>query len=245
MRRSADRPLGVSPATVGDYRELARRRLPRQLFDYLDGGAYEEATMRANVADLERDPPAPARDARRVRARAGRRRARPAAVHPDRAGAGRARRDVRPARRGPGGPRGRARRDRLHRVDRLDLPDRGGRRRHRSAALVPAVRDARPRLRRGPDGPRAGRRLAGAGADVDLAVVGARHRDIRNGMAARAPAGASCAAASTSSATPRWVREVAARRQAADLRQPREGRPGRAHPERLPRLGGFPVRPIA
>jgi L-lactate dehydrogenase (cytochrome) len=39
---------------VLDYRELARRRLPRQLFDYLDGGAYEEATMRANVADLER-----------------------------------------------------------------------------------------------------------------------------------------------------------------------------------------------
>ncbi len=37
-----------------DYRELARRRLPRQLFDYIDGGAYEEATMRANVGDLER-----------------------------------------------------------------------------------------------------------------------------------------------------------------------------------------------
>jgi L-lactate dehydrogenase (cytochrome) len=39
---------------VLDYRELARRRLPRQLFDYIDGGAYEESTMRANVADLER-----------------------------------------------------------------------------------------------------------------------------------------------------------------------------------------------
>jgi L-lactate dehydrogenase (cytochrome) len=39
---------------VLDYRELARRRLPRQLFDYVDGGAYEEATMRANVTDLER-----------------------------------------------------------------------------------------------------------------------------------------------------------------------------------------------
>jgi L-lactate dehydrogenase (cytochrome) len=39
---------------VLDYRELARRKLPRQLFDYVDGGAYEEATMRANVADLER-----------------------------------------------------------------------------------------------------------------------------------------------------------------------------------------------
>jgi L-lactate dehydrogenase (cytochrome) len=54
MRFAADRPLGVAPATVLDYRELARRRLPRQLFDYIDGGAYEEATMRANVADLER-----------------------------------------------------------------------------------------------------------------------------------------------------------------------------------------------
>ena len=54
MRFAADRPLAVAPATVLDYRELARRRLPRQLFDYVDGGAYEEATMRANVADLER-----------------------------------------------------------------------------------------------------------------------------------------------------------------------------------------------
>jgi L-lactate dehydrogenase (cytochrome) len=51
---SPDRPLGLAAATVLDYRELARRRLPRQLFDYIDGGAYEEATMRANVADLER-----------------------------------------------------------------------------------------------------------------------------------------------------------------------------------------------
>src|SRR6266542_1732496 len=50
-RRSAPR---LAPATASDYRELARRRLPRQLFDYVDGGAYEEATMRANVADLER-----------------------------------------------------------------------------------------------------------------------------------------------------------------------------------------------
>lgn len=54
MRFVADRPLGVAPATVLDYRELARRRLPRQLFDYIDGGAYEEATLRANVHDLER-----------------------------------------------------------------------------------------------------------------------------------------------------------------------------------------------
>jgi L-lactate dehydrogenase (cytochrome) len=46
--------MGLAPATVLDYRELARRRLPRQLFDYIDGGAYGERTMRANVDDLER-----------------------------------------------------------------------------------------------------------------------------------------------------------------------------------------------
>ena len=53
MRLAADRPMRLAPATAGDYRELARRRLPRQLFDYVDGGAYEEAAMRANVGDLE------------------------------------------------------------------------------------------------------------------------------------------------------------------------------------------------
>lgn len=52
MRLAPDRPLGLHPATASDYRELARRALPRQLFDYIDGGAYDEATMRANVADL-------------------------------------------------------------------------------------------------------------------------------------------------------------------------------------------------
>ncbi|MHB1968750.1 MAG: alpha-hydroxy-acid oxidizing protein, partial [Acidimicrobiales bacterium] len=35
-----------------DYRARARRRLPRQIFDYLDGGAFAEATMTANLADL-------------------------------------------------------------------------------------------------------------------------------------------------------------------------------------------------
>ncbi|MCB0961698.1 MAG: alpha-hydroxy-acid oxidizing protein, partial [Acidimicrobiales bacterium] len=48
----ADRPLDLQPASVRDYRELARRRIPRQLFDYLDGGAYEEVTMAANMAEL-------------------------------------------------------------------------------------------------------------------------------------------------------------------------------------------------
>ena len=35
-----------------DFREAARRRLPRFLFDYADGGAYSEHTLQHNVADL-------------------------------------------------------------------------------------------------------------------------------------------------------------------------------------------------
>jgi L-lactate dehydrogenase (cytochrome) len=48
----ADRTLQLAPADVLDYRELARRRLPRQLFDYIDGGAYAENTLRDNIAAL-------------------------------------------------------------------------------------------------------------------------------------------------------------------------------------------------
>ncbi len=47
-----DESLQLAPAAVPDYREWARRRLPRQLFDYIDGGAYAESTLAANVADL-------------------------------------------------------------------------------------------------------------------------------------------------------------------------------------------------
>lgn len=42
--------LPLTPVSVSDYRELARRRLPRQLFDYIDGGSYEERTLADNVA---------------------------------------------------------------------------------------------------------------------------------------------------------------------------------------------------
>src|SRR6201996_4974234 len=35
-----------------DFREAARRRLPRFLFDYADGGANSEYTLRRNVQDL-------------------------------------------------------------------------------------------------------------------------------------------------------------------------------------------------
>ena len=39
-------------SSVEDFRTAARRRLPRFLFDYADGGAFAEETLRRNVEDL-------------------------------------------------------------------------------------------------------------------------------------------------------------------------------------------------
>jgi L-lactate dehydrogenase (cytochrome) len=44
----------VTPVTAGDYRRLAEKRLPRFLFDYIDGGAGEEQSMAANADDFSR-----------------------------------------------------------------------------------------------------------------------------------------------------------------------------------------------
>jgi L-lactate dehydrogenase (cytochrome) len=41
------------PACVTDYRELAKRRIPGVLFDYIDGGSYAEETLRRNTADFQ------------------------------------------------------------------------------------------------------------------------------------------------------------------------------------------------
>jgi L-lactate dehydrogenase (cytochrome) len=39
-------------ASIPDFRAAARRRLPRFLFEYIDGGSYAEVTLRRNVAEL-------------------------------------------------------------------------------------------------------------------------------------------------------------------------------------------------
>ena len=39
--------------SIDDLRKIARRRIPRAIFDYADGGAYQERTLRANAADLD------------------------------------------------------------------------------------------------------------------------------------------------------------------------------------------------
>jgi L-lactate dehydrogenase (cytochrome) len=46
-------PHPLIPVTPRDYRRLAERRLPRFLFDYLDGGANDEITLAANVSDFQ------------------------------------------------------------------------------------------------------------------------------------------------------------------------------------------------
>jgi L-lactate dehydrogenase (cytochrome) len=38
---------------IEDLRVLARRRIPKALFEYVDGGSYDELTLRANRADLD------------------------------------------------------------------------------------------------------------------------------------------------------------------------------------------------
>jgi L-lactate dehydrogenase (cytochrome) len=39
--------------SIADLRELARRRVPRSIFEYVDGGSYDEITLRRNRADFE------------------------------------------------------------------------------------------------------------------------------------------------------------------------------------------------
>jgi L-lactate dehydrogenase (cytochrome) len=44
----------ATPITnIEDLRVLARRRVPKALFEYVDGGSYDELTLRANRADLD------------------------------------------------------------------------------------------------------------------------------------------------------------------------------------------------
>lgn len=43
----------MKAANILDYRAVAKSRLPKFLFEYIDGGSYAEVTLRRNVTDLE------------------------------------------------------------------------------------------------------------------------------------------------------------------------------------------------
>jgi L-lactate dehydrogenase (cytochrome) len=46
------RPMSLL-LSIEDFRQAARRRVPRGIFDYADGGSYQERTLRRNAADLD------------------------------------------------------------------------------------------------------------------------------------------------------------------------------------------------
>ena len=49
--------MNLVPVTSDDYRRIAERKLPRFLFDYVDGGAYSERTLARNVSDFSEIAP--------------------------------------------------------------------------------------------------------------------------------------------------------------------------------------------
>ena len=167
-------------ASVADLRAMARRRLPRGVFDYIDGGAEDERTLAENSAAFRRI-------GFRPRVLAGSRRstwARPCS-------GGRSPFPLVLAPTGftriadPDGElavaRAAARAGLPYTLSHAGHPlDRGGRRGQRGAQVVPALHVPRPRPGRGDGraGPR--RRLRGAG-------VHRRHRRARPAGARRAP----------------------------------------------------------
>ncbi|HTN33030.1 MAG TPA: L-lactate dehydrogenase [Marinobacter sp.] len=44
----------IVPADISDSRKLAELKLPRMLFDYFDGGAFTEQTLKENVSDFQK-----------------------------------------------------------------------------------------------------------------------------------------------------------------------------------------------
>lgn len=46
--------LRISPANTADFRLLAKKKLPQQLFDYIDGGSYQEITLANNLNAFSR-----------------------------------------------------------------------------------------------------------------------------------------------------------------------------------------------
>ena len=197
---ATDRRLGRA-ATIGDLREIARRRVPRAVFDYTDGAAGGDQPPPL-PGGVRAGRVRPARAARRLRGRpldddAGR----PVVA--------------------PAGPRA----DRVHPADAHRRGGRGGRvaerigvpyalstmgttsvealaRRHPGPAVVPAVPLARPGGQRGPRRARLRRGLRGPDADRRHAGRGPRLRDVRNGLTI--PPALSMRTMANTALHPRW-----------------------------------------
>ena len=53
MTRSSRSVASPRVVSIGDFRAIAQRRLPKSVFDYLDGGAEGEVTLRENCRVYE------------------------------------------------------------------------------------------------------------------------------------------------------------------------------------------------
>ena len=49
--------IAVIINSIADLREIARRTIPRAIFEYAERGSYDEVTLRRNRSDLEADSP--------------------------------------------------------------------------------------------------------------------------------------------------------------------------------------------
>ena len=173
----------ATAASVADLRRIAERRLPRGVFDYIDGGAEDERTLRNNTdafariefrprvlrsVGLDRHDDDAARQAAAVPARA-----RADRVHAHRRPAGRARR--RPGRRARRRCRTRCRRWRRARSRRSPASATAGSgSRSTPGATAASSKDMVERCR-----------ASGYEAlvmTVDTAVLGRRERDVRRGF---------------------------------------------------------------
>jgi len=201
--------LRLAPATVSDYRRLAESRLPRQLFDYIDGGAVDERTLAANREDLARLRlrQRVLRDVSQVDTSAeiaGRPAAMPVAFAPvGLAGLMRRRGEVQAARAAEvaGVP------FTLSTVGLCSLEE------VRAATKAPFWFQLYMMRDRG-HVTELLQRARAVGVDtlvftVDLAVVGARYRDTRNGMGGGLTAAARLRSALNFAAHPRWLMDVA------------------------------------
>ena len=223
--------MRLVPASVRDYREVARRHLPRQLFDYIDGGAYEESTMRANESDLQAIQlrQRVLRDVDRVSLRTtvlGREMRMPVILAPVGLGGMFARRAEVAAAKAA---------ESVGVVFTESTVSIAGIEEVAKATTAPfwfqiyVMRD-----RSYAEG--LFQRAAAAGCDtlvltVDLAVVGARYRDVRNGMVGKASPRAKAARALDFASHPRWLRDVALGGKPRTFGNLEEAVPGASSPE--------------
>ena len=227
-RADGARAGGVRPACVADYREAARRRLPRVLFDYIDGGSYAERPWPPTSPTSQAAEAAPAGAARRLQALAWRPscsarrwRCRWCSSPVGLAGmyARRGETQAASAAKAAGVPFS------LSTVGVCTVD--GGAPRAADAALVPALHDPATAASWPSCWPAAARpRCPVLVFTVDLPVPGARYRDVRNGMTAADASARACSQACDGLAHPAWLWDVQVERPAAHPRQRRRRRAG-------------------